>query len=157
MVDTQSVNRRLARRQLHRLVRGERWQHAGREPNRLRNHLTHRHSSASNQNSGESATKKQRVARNALAREVGLPPRILSRTGRQLTLPSLAEAPVKATTDVTGSHDPRRNRSAKTHTPNETEISCGEPEETLHEAKSMDGRHAERKSQACSPSASSIG
>jgi len=40
---------------------------------------------------------------------------------------------------------------------NETEISCGEPEETIHEANSVDGRHAERKSQDCSPSASSIG
>jgi hypothetical protein len=41
--------------------------------------------------------------------------------------------------------------------PNETEISCGESEETNHGAKSVDGRHPERKSQACSPSASSIG
>ncbi len=41
--------------------------------------------------------------------------------------------------------------------PNETEISCGEPEETIDEAKGVDGSHAERKSQACSPSASSIG
>ena len=114
MADPQSVNRRLARRQLHRLVRGERWQHAGREPNRLRNHLTHRHSSAWNQNSGESATKKQRVAQNALAREVGLPPRVRSRTGQQLTLPPLAEAPVQATTDVTGRHDPR-TRSERKH------------------------------------------
>ncbi len=30
-------------------------------------------------------------------------------------------------------------------------------EETIHEAKSVDGKHPERKSQACSPSASSIG
>ncbi len=41
--------------------------------------------------------------------------------------------------------------------PNGTEISCGEPEETIHEAKSVDGRYPKRRSQACSPSASSIG
>jgi len=132
-------------------------QHAGREPNRLRNHTTYRHSSAWNQNSGKSARKKQRVAQNALAREVGVSPRGLSRTGQQLPLPLLAEAPVQATTGVTGRYDPPRNRSANTHTPNETEISCGEPEETIHGAKSVDGRHVERKSPACSPSASSIG
>jgi len=45
----------------------------------------------------------------------------------------------------------------RVHRPNETEISCGEPEETIHEAKSVDGNPAERRSQACSPSASSIG
>ncbi len=66
-------NRGAGSRQLHRLVRCGAWQHAGREPNRLRNHQTHRHSSAWNQNAGESAIKKQRVAQNALAREVGVP------------------------------------------------------------------------------------
>jgi hypothetical protein len=50
--------------------------------------------------------KKTACGANALAREVGLPPRVLSWTGQKLTLPPLAEAPVQATTDVTGRHDP---------------------------------------------------
>jgi len=40
---------------------------------------------------------------------------------------------------------------------NETEISCGEPDAAGHGTRSMDGRHPERRSQACSPSASSLG
>jgi len=40
---------------------------------------------------------------------------------------------------------------------NETEISCGEPGATSHGTKDVDGRNSERRSQACSPSASSIG
>ncbi len=48
-----------------------------------------------------------RDAGNDLAREVRVPPRARSRTGLQLTLPSLAEVPVESTTDVTSRHDPR--------------------------------------------------
>ncbi len=46
--------------------------------------------------------KTQRVVRNDLAREVRLPPRALSRTDLQLTLPSPEEAAARTTTDVHG-------------------------------------------------------
>jgi len=51
----------------------------------------------------------------------------------------------------------RMHKRERLITPNETEISCGEPEKTIHGGESVEGKPAERRSQACSPSASSIG
>ena len=148
-----SVNRKAARRQLHRLVRGwtslagmtwtrrlwsegalgriadmepELWEKASQNPE------------AANQEarSGVSAISAALSSRNFPRARTGAEPRTNHR------IPLAADRSVRR---------PQPNPLTR------HKISCGEPEETIHEAKSVDGKPAARRSQACSPSTSSIG
>ncbi len=93
----------------------------------------------------------RRVEREVTERNIESKPRSRPGTAQRSRSREVTERP----NPIHGGVLSQRTPGAKPS--NETEISCGEPEKTFHRASSVDGRPPERKSQACSPSASSIG